>query len=99
MALQNTTVKLSRYDDVAGVDIDIGMDVEEEIMPPHSLADLLIGGIIANQANRGRYYDNYNSSRNVHLNWCYYGYRSYRAYDNTFQPYNGRRRQCLSPYY
>ena len=42
MALQNTTVKLSRYDDVAGVDIDIGMEVEEEVMPPHSLADLLL---------------------------------------------------------
>ncbi|MGB3387422.1 MAG: BA14K family protein [Pseudaminobacter sp.] len=34
----------------------------------------------------------------AHVNWCYNRYRSYRAYDNTFQPYNGPRRQCYSPY-
>ncbi|RUM99727.1 BA14K family protein [Pseudaminobacter arsenicus] len=33
-----------------------------------------------------------------HIDWCYSRYRSYRAYDNTFQPYNGPRRQCYSPY-
>ncbi|TIP33596.1 MAG: BA14K family protein, partial [Mesorhizobium sp.] len=29
---------------------------------------------------------------------CHDRYRSYRAWDNTFQPYNGPRRQCISPY-
>ena len=33
-----------------------------------------------------------------HVSWCYDRYRSYRAYDNTFQPYNGPRQQCYSPY-
>ncbi|SFB50409.1 BA14K-like protein [Rhizobium sp. NFR07] len=33
-----------------------------------------------------------------HTEWCYNRYRSYRAYDNTFQPYNGPRQQCYSPY-
>lgn len=33
-----------------------------------------------------------------HVQWCYDRYRSYRAYDNTFQPYNGPRQQCWSPY-
>jgi Ni/Co efflux regulator RcnB len=33
-----------------------------------------------------------------HEEWCYDRYRSYRAYDNTYQPYNGARRQCYSPY-
>ena len=33
-----------------------------------------------------------------HVNWCYNRYRSYRASDNTYQPYNGPRRQCYSPY-
>lgn len=33
-----------------------------------------------------------------HVSWCYDRYRSYRAYDNTFQPYHGPRRQCRSPY-
>lgn len=35
---------------------------------------------------------------NAHEDWCFDRYRSYRAYDNTFQPYNGRRRSCRSPY-
>ncbi|GAA4116398.1 BA14K family protein [Aminobacter aganoensis] len=34
----------------------------------------------------------------VHVRWCYNRYRSYRAWDNTFQPYNGPRQQCWSPY-
>lgn len=35
---------------------------------------------------------------NRHVNWCYNRYRSYRAYDNSFQPYNGSRQLCYSPY-
>lgn len=35
---------------------------------------------------------------NAHVRYCYNRYRSYRASDNTFQPYNGPRRQCRSPY-
>lgn len=34
-----------------------------------------------------------------HAQWCYNRYRSYRDYDNTYQPYGGPRRQCISPYY
>jgi BA14K-like protein len=34
----------------------------------------------------------------AHLGWCTGAYRSYRASDNTFQPYQGPRRQCDSPY-
>ena len=33
-----------------------------------------------------------------HYQWCENRYRSYRASDNTFQPYNGPRQQCNSPY-
>ncbi|WP_437409066.1 BA14K family protein [Sinorhizobium meliloti] len=33
-----------------------------------------------------------------HYDWCADKYRSYRAYDNSFQPHNGPRRQCYSPY-
>jgi hypothetical protein len=35
----------------------------------------------------------------AHVRWCHNRYRSYRAWDNTFQPYNGPRRQCRSPYF
>ncbi|AZO12296.1 MULTISPECIES: BA14K family protein [unclassified Mesorhizobium] len=34
----------------------------------------------------------------AHVRWCYNRYRSYRAWDNTFQPNYGPRRQCISPY-
>lgn len=34
----------------------------------------------------------------AHVSWCYDRYRSYREWDNTFQPYHGPRRQCHSPY-
>ena len=54
-------------------------------------AGAIIGGIIASQP---RDYGGPGS----HTSWCYSRYRSYRAYDNTFQPYNGPRRQCYSPY-
>ena len=34
----------------------------------------------------------------AHVRWCYDRYRSYRAWDNTFQPNYGPRKQCWSPY-
>ena len=43
-----------------------------------------------------RYYRGGGNS--AHIAWCYDRYRSYRAWDNTFQPYNGPRQQCWSPY-
>jgi hypothetical protein len=52
----------------------------------------IIGGAIAsgiaNQASGG----------SAHVAWCHDRYRSYRSSDNTFQPYNGPRQQCISPY-
>lgn len=46
----------------------------------------IISGAIAN--DRPPAYGSSHESR------CYARYRSYRAYDNTFQPYNGPRQQC-----
>jgi hypothetical protein len=59
-------------------------------------AGAVIGGAIAS--------DGYSEPRRAginprHTDWCYSRYRSYRAYDNTFQPNYGGRRECLSPYY
>ncbi|TGT91573.1 MULTISPECIES: BA14K family protein [unclassified Mesorhizobium] len=51
----------------------------------------LITGAIVNENNR--VYEG-----NAHVQWCYDHYRSYRASDNTFQPNNGPRRECRSPY-
>ncbi|WP_420878207.1 BA14K family protein [Rhizobium changzhiense] len=33
-----------------------------------------------------------------HYAWCARRYRSYSAYDNSFQPSRGPHRQCYSPY-
>jgi hypothetical protein len=69
--------------------------------PPEAFAATVIGGVvggiignaIANQGG-GRGY----SVAANHVDWCESRYRSYRASDNTFQPYNGPRQQCVSPY-
>jgi len=45
-----------------------------------------------------RYYRQTYYGGDAHTSWCYARYRSYRAYDNTFQPYYGPRRICVSPY-
>ncbi|MDO9415714.1 BA14K family protein [Pararhizobium sp.] len=63
-------------------------------------AGALLGGIIANE-NRPVYRERRVYRERVgnrHVNWCYNRYRSYRAYDNSFQPNNGSRRACYSPY-
>jgi hypothetical protein len=40
----------------------------------------------------------YRDTNRAHVEWCFDRYRSYRASDNTWQPYTGSRRQCRSPY-
>ncbi|MBV2143104.1 BA14K family protein [Falsochrobactrum sp. TDYN1] len=59
-------------------------------------AGAILGGALSSPApvQRAPVYRHSNS----HVQWCYNRYRSYRASDNTFQPYNGPRRQCYSPY-
>jgi hypothetical protein len=57
------------------------------------LAGAVITGAIANSQPRVIY-----RGSGSHTEWCYSRYRSYRAYDNTFQPYHGPRRSCISPY-
>nr|WIE89426.1 BA14K family protein [Mesorhizobium sp. WSM4875] len=52
----------------------------------------LITGAIINSQNRVY------RGGDAHVQWCYDRYRSYRASDNTFQPYKGPRQQCVSPY-
>lgn len=49
----------------------------------------IIGGMIASQPRMRSY------SGGSHEEYCYSRYRSYRAYDNTYQPTYGPRRQCM----
>jgi hypothetical protein len=41
----------------------------------------------------------YQSGWNAHVAWCYDRWRSYREYDNTYQPFHGPRRECRSPFF
>ncbi|PWW01587.1 BA14K-like protein [Hoeflea marina] len=63
--------------------------------PPAAFAlGAIIGGTINNNSNVR---PGYLSPQ--HIRYCENRYRSYRQYDNTFQPYNGPRQACRSPYY
>lgn len=55
----------------------------------------IAGAIIGSAINNPPHYYHGGSA---HVRWCYNRYRSYREWDNTFQPYHGPRRQCYSPY-
>ncbi|WP_209427490.1 BA14K family protein [Pararhodobacter sp. SW119] len=61
----------------------------------------IVGGLIVNQLHqqprRGGAHASGVLSSN-HLNWCRNRWRSYRVVDNSYQPYNGPRRVCVSPY-
>jgi hypothetical protein len=59
-------------------------------------AGAFIAGAIISGAINGS--SSARSNGSAHVQWCYDRYRSYRASDNTFQPYNGPRQQCYSPY-
>jgi hypothetical protein len=51
------------------------------------IAGAIVGGALSNNRGGGS-----------HVRWCENRWRSYRAYDNTYQPSNGPRRICVSPY-
>ena len=56
------------------------------------IAGAIIGGAANNQVHRAP------RNGNAHVSWCADRWKSYRAYDNTYQPYSGPRRACVSPY-
>ncbi|MDE1994071.1 MAG: BA14K family protein [Rhizobiaceae bacterium] len=58
-----------------------------------ALGGLAAGALIGSLLAQPRYYHGNSGS-----GWCSARYRSYRAYDNTFQPNHGPRRQCIAPY-
>jgi hypothetical protein len=62
-------------------------------------AGAIVGGLIAGaiiggaMANAPRAY-----ADNPHTRWCLNRYKSYDPRTDTFQPYNGPRQYCISPY-
>jgi len=78
----------------------------------HAIAGGIIGGIIGGAIVRGqqRRYNPpppvyvaptpyYGSLPGQHYNICISKYKSYHPPSNTFQPYNGPRRQCRTVYW
>ncbi|WP_274424401.1 BA14K family protein [Chelativorans sp. YIM 93263] len=57
-------------------------------------AGAILGGLLSNQPSRAA--PVYRSD--PHVQWCMQRYRSYDVRTDTFQPYNGPRRYCNSPY-
>jgi hypothetical protein len=62
-----------------------------------AIAGGIIGGAIIGAMTAPRPAPAYRDG-DAHVRWCYDRYRSYRAYDNTFQPLRGPRQRCYSPY-
>ncbi|MEJ8475485.1 BA14K family protein [Roseibium algae] len=52
----------------------------------------------SNVKNHGRKVQKHTRLSRKHYAWCEKKYRSYRASDNTFNPYKGPRRACRSPF-
>ena len=63
--------------------------------PPAAFIGGAIIGSILSQNQRPVYR---HSQNDRHTWWCETHYRSYRAWDDTFQPYHGPRKRCNSPY-
>ncbi|MBU4529139.1 MAG: BA14K family protein [Hoeflea sp.] len=64
--------------------------------PPAAFA---LGAIIGGALNNNNVIVRPGSTNPQHVRWCNAKYRSYDVRSNTFQPYNGPRRECRSPYY
>lgn len=59
---------------------------------------IIAGAAIANAAQPKEVYVQPSGYGNAHLNWCHAKYKSYRDWDNSYQPYHGPRKACVSPY-
>jgi hypothetical protein len=66
--------------------------------PAAFVGGAIIGGVIASQPTivAPAYVPVRLSA--AHVQWCQNRWRSYRVSDNSFQPYNGPRQACTSPY-
>lgn len=57
-------------------------------------------GVIVDRPIPRRHVVHYGGGLNArHYSWCADRYRSYHWRSNSFQPYHGPRRACLSPFY
>jgi hypothetical protein len=62
--------------------------------PAAFIAGAIIGGAVASQPRTAVV-----QVGSAHVQWCYNRWKSYREYDNSYQPYHGPRQVCQSPYW
>jgi BA14K-like protein len=55
------------------------------------------GAVVGGAINSGQYAGGQYAG-DAHVQWCLSHYRSYNVSDNSWQPLNGPRKQCVSPY-
>jgi hypothetical protein len=70
--------------------------IETSAIPPTMLPGLP-DGVNDNELDASSASQTYQADRGVAA-WCSERYKSYRAADNTYQPYSGTRRQCEPPF-
>lgn len=72
-----------------------------------AIVGAIVGGVIVNQLHQPRapqpqvHHPRPQQGTflsQAHINWCHNRWRSYRVSDNSYQPYNGPRRVCVSPH-
>lgn len=66
--------------------------------PAAFVAGAVIGSAIASQAAAPPVYAAPVRLSAAHVDWCQARWKSYRVSDNTYQPYDGPRQACVSPY-
>lgn len=84
------TRQISTFHDVSGD--SSGETMELKVSSDDEL-DMFVTGSVAGQENQRA-----TAVSREHVQWCMSRYNSYRADDGTYQPYDGKRTLCISPY-
>ena len=108
MSIRKTLVALVTTAAIAAPVTAQARDAEDEELfalgaAAGAAAIVLIGGLVASARNRPAEIVQplgYTPVRvgDAHTSYCANRYKSYDPATNTFQPYNGPRRECVSPY-
>jgi hypothetical protein len=69
------------------------VEIAEQKIQRDDGTDSFVTGSIADQESQSA-----TTLSREHVDWCMSRYNSYRVDDGTYQPYNGKRRPCISPY-
>jgi hypothetical protein len=71
---------------------------KEQILGLGLIGGVIAGAAIANAAQPREILIQPASSTNAHVDYCFKRYKSYRMEDNSWQPHEGPRKPCISPF-